>query len=40
MIGPVPIVFGSDSSMARRLMLMTLALMIVSLILLAFLAAR
>lgn len=40
MIGPVPIVFGSDSSMARGLMLLALALMIVSLIVLAILAVR
>lgn len=40
MIGPVPIVFGSDGSVARGLMILALSLMIVSFIILVFLAMR
>lgn len=40
MIGPVPIVFGSDRAMTRNLMILALALMAVSIVLLAFLALR
>jgi uncharacterized protein (TIGR00304 family) len=40
MIGPLPIVFGSDRAMTRNLMILALALMAVSIVLLAFLALR
>jgi uncharacterized protein (TIGR00304 family) len=40
MVGPVPIVFGSDSSMARGLMILALSLMIASFMILVFLAMR
>jgi uncharacterized protein (TIGR00304 family) len=40
LIGPVPIVFGSDRAAARNLMMLALALMIAALIFLGFLAMR
>jgi uncharacterized protein (TIGR00304 family) len=40
MIGPIPIVFGSDRAAARNLMILALVIMFVALLVLGILAIR